>query len=203
MSLVRALLKRLVSLLSIAAALPFYWMYRINCLFFDKETAFQGPSQLVSLIPGRPGSRLRGGFYQLSLRRCAPECSISFGTILSTPDCEIGRHVYVGAYCVISDSIIGDDTLIGSQVHIVSGKHAHGSEDSGVPMRLQPTSRRMIQIGENSWIGNGAIVMADVGKGCVIGAGSVVTKPIPENSVAFGNPARVARTRTPSHAVRI
>lgn len=192
----RELLKRSVFLISATVVSPLYLLFRFNALFLDKETAFQGVSQMMSLVPGRPGTFLRQGFYGLCLRRCSPDCAISFGTILSTPDCEIGRHVYIGAYCVISDSVIGDDTLIGSQVHIISGKHAHGSEASDTPMRLQPVSRQVIHIGENCWIGNGAIVMADIGRGCVVGAGSVVTKALEPDSVAVGNPARVIRTRT-------
>ena len=192
----RTLLKRAAFLASVAVASPVYLLYRLNGLFLDKEAALQGLSQLMSLLPGLPGVYARKGFYALALRRCSPDCTISFGTIVSTPDCEIGSHVYIGAYCVISDSIIGDDTLIGSHVHVISGKHAHGFEDPGVPMRLQKTSRRAVRIGQNSWIGNGAIVMADVGSGCVVGAGSVVTKPLAEDAVAAGNPARVIRTRS-------
>jgi acetyltransferase-like isoleucine patch superfamily enzyme len=191
----RELIKRLIFLASATAMSPFYGLYRLNALFLDKETAFQGLSQLVSLMPGRLGTLLRKGFYALSLERCSPDCAISFGTIVSTPDCEIGRHVYIGAYCVISDSVIGDDCLIGSHVHIISGKHAHGFDASDTPMRLQKSSRRAIHIGRNSWIGNGAIVMADVGNGCVVGAGSVVTKKVGDDSVVAGNPARFIRQR--------
>ena len=197
----REVVKRLLFVAAATLTSPLYVLYRFNALFMDKETAFQGVSQFMSLLPGIPGTLLRKGFYGLSLRRCSPDCAISFGTIVSTPDCEIGRHVYVGAFCVISDSVIGDDVLIGSQVHIISGKHAHGFEASDTPMRLQKPSRHAISIGENSWIGNGAVVMADVGRGSVIGAGSVVTKPVAEDSVVAGNPARLIRKRTDASAV--
>src|SRR5688572_20619833 len=126
----KALVKRVLFLTSMAAASPVYLIYLLNTLFVDPETALQGPSQLLSLLPGRPGNYARKGFYALSLRHCSQDCTISFGTIVSTPECEIGSHVYIGAYCVISDSIIGDDTLIGSHVHVISGKHAHGFEAS-------------------------------------------------------------------------
>ena len=194
-SALRRVIKRVLFLASVTVAAPFYLLHRLNTLFLDKEAAFQGLSQFMSLLPGRPGTYVRRGFYALSLRRCSPDCTISFGTIFSTPDCEIGSHVYIGAYCVISDSILGDDTLIGSHVHIISGKHAHGFEAGDTPMRLQKTSRGVIRIGGNSWIGNAAIIMADVGTDCVVGAGSVVTKEIAGNSIAAGNPARVIRTR--------
>jgi virginiamycin A acetyltransferase len=193
---IRGLAKRVMLAVSIALVSPIYLLYRVNLLFLDREAAIQGLSQFLALLPGMPGTFARRGFYCLTLRRCSPDCTISFGTIFSTPECEIGSHVYIGAYCVISDCIIDDDTLLGSQVQVISGKHAHGFEDAGVPMRLQKTSRRAIHIGSNSWIGNGAIVMADVASGCVVGAGSVVTRDAPDNSIVAGNPARVIRNRT-------
>jgi acetyltransferase-like isoleucine patch superfamily enzyme len=55
-----------------------------------------------------------------------------------------------------------------------------------------------IRIGRNAWIGNSAVVMADVGDNGVIGAGSVVVKPIPADSVAVGNPAMVNKTQVRS-----
>jgi len=187
--------KRVVLLIAILAVLPFYLLYRINLLFLNKDAAFQGFSQFMSLWPGVPGNLMRKGFYWLTLRRCSPDCTISFGTIFSTPNCEIGQHVYIGAFCVVSDSIIQDDVLIGSHVHIISGKNAHGFEDPELPIRLQPTFLSAVHVGQNSWIGNGAIVMAAIGQGCVIGAGSIVTREIPGGSVAVGNPARVVKAR--------
>ena len=53
-----------------------------------------------------------------------------------------------------------------------------------------------ISIGDNCWIGASAIIMADVGAGSTIGAGAVVTRAIPPNVVAAGNPARVIRERS-------
>jgi acetyltransferase-like isoleucine patch superfamily enzyme len=52
-----------------------------------------------------------------------------------------------------------------------------------------------ITVGQNTWIGDRAIIMADVGKHCVIGAGSLVSKPIPDYAVAVGVPAKVIRFR--------
>jgi acetyltransferase-like isoleucine patch superfamily enzyme len=63
-------------------------------------------------------------------------------------------------------------------------------------MRDQPSSKTPVRIGAGAWIGSAAIVMADVGKDAVIGAGAVVTKPIADRVIAGGVPARVLRERT-------
>ena len=52
---------------------------------------------------------------------------------------------------------------------------------------------KRIVIGERSWIGEGAIVMADIGDDCIVGAGSVVTHPVIDNEVVAGNPARTIK----------
>ena len=62
-------------------------------------------------------------------------------------------------------------------------------------IRHQGNMRTLVRIGAGTWIGSGAIVMADVGKNSVVGAGSVVSKPLPDNVVAAGAPARIIRER--------
>lgn len=95
---------------------------------------------------------------------------------------------------------IGDNVLMAS--HIFISDNSHGSykcnfQDSDP--RIPPTEREYvtapIKIGNNVWIGEGAIIMPGVtiGDGCVIGAHSFVTKSIPENSVAVGSPAKVIK----------
>jgi acetyltransferase-like isoleucine patch superfamily enzyme len=85
--------------------------------------------------------------------------------------------------------------LIGSAVHVPSGRHTHGTADRSTPIREQEGERTLVRIGEGAWIGSAAIVMADVGRHSVVGAGSVVTKPIPDGVVAAGAPARIIRQR--------
>ncbi|MDQ7837671.1 MAG: acyltransferase [Thermodesulfobacteriota bacterium] len=190
------LIKKMVFGVGVLVAFPFFLFHKLNSLFFPREITFQGISQLMSLVPGAIGNYIRTGFYWLSLNKCSPECIISFGTLFSTPNCEIGRYVYIGANCIISDSVIENNVLIGSNVHILSGKYTHNFSTLDVPIMLQKGSRVTVRIGEDTWIGNGAIIMANVGKKCVIGAGSIVTKEIEDYSVAVGNPARVIKKRT-------
>ena len=64
-----------------------------------------------------------------------------------------------------------------------------------VPVREQPGVFEPITIGEDSWIGERAVVSADVGKHCVVGAGAVVTKPVPDYAIVVGVPAKVIGDR--------
>ena len=66
--------------------------------------------------------------------------------------------------------------------------------------RSQTGAMPRVTIGEGSWIGKRAVVMADVGRHCIVGAGAVVTKPIPDYAIAMGVPARVQRFRKPAES---
>ncbi len=87
------------------------------------------------------------------------------------------------------------NVLLASGVHVPSGMQTHGTDDAETPIRDQAGRLTLVRIGAGSWVGSAAVVMADVGCDSVIGAGSVVTKPIPDRVIAAGAPARVIRSR--------
>ena len=117
--------------------------------------------------------------------------------------CEYGSHIKVGDYfyantgCIISDVgkvVIGDHVMFGPQVNIFTAGHPiHPvSRNSGYEYGMS------IVIGNNVWIGGNVTICpgVTVGNNVVIGSGSVVTKDIPDNVVAVGNPCRVLRKIT-------
>jgi acetyltransferase-like isoleucine patch superfamily enzyme len=169
---------------------------RVAQVVFGRQQPFHSFSQLISLVPGTTGAFVRRAFYRWIATRCAPGSWIGFGTVFSHPTCSIGRNAYVGVFCCIGDVTLEDDVLIGSHVSIMNGTAQHGIERLDVPIREQPGSWPHVTIGRDTWIGDRSIVMADVGHHCVIGAGSVVTKSIPNFAIAAGVPARVIRFRT-------
>ena len=106
----------------------------------------------------------------------------------------LGNHVYAnfGLTCVDDTHIyIGDHTMMGPNVNLATANHPLLPE-----LREKAYQYNLpIHIGKNCWLGAGVIVVPGVtiGDNTVIGAGSVVTKDIPANSLAVGNPCRVLR----------
>ena len=159
------------------------------------ENFFKGASQLLSLAPFHFGTYLRAAFYANACTNVDQEITIGFLTLLSHSDTELGKHVYIGAQSNIGSCSLGRDCLLGSGVHILSGKKQHDFSHPDQPIRLQGGVYEKIQIGENCWIGNNVTVMANIGANSIIAAGAVVVDDIPPNVIVAGNPARVLRER--------
>lgn len=188
-------LKYLFNALCIIFVLPFYLIYRLECVVIHTDQPLQGMSQFFSLFPGIVGNYIRRAFYVLALKRCSFDCCISFGTIFSSALAEIGKNVYIGTYCTLGNVTLGDDVLLGSNVDIMNGAKQHYIDDLNTPIREQGGEYPKVTVGQDTWIGNNAVVMCSIGKKCVIGAGSVVVKEIEDYSIAVGNPARVLKKR--------
>lgn len=160
------------------------------------DQSFQGCTQALAVLPGVPGQFVRGAFLKITLDGVGRDTSVGFCTTFATSAVSLGEHVYIGGFCHISHCTIGRDTMLGNSVTVLSGKHAHGSSSVAIPMQYQGSSYQPIQIGEDVWIGHGAIIMADIGAHAIVGAGAVVTRPVEEFSVVAGNPAKLLRKRS-------
>ena len=109
---------------------------------------------------------------------------------------ELGERVFFNFNCVVLDVCpvkIGDFTLFGPAVQIYTPLHPFNAEQ-----RRREEYGKAIEIGSDVWVGGGAIILAGVriGSRAVIGAGSVVTRDVPEGMFAAGNPCRVIRAIT-------
>jgi maltose O-acetyltransferase len=112
----------------------------------------------------------------------------------------LGSGVFINTGCTILDTAtvrIGKRTMLGPNVQIYCAEHHRdvAGRQAGLEMA------KPIDIGENAWIGGGAILLGGVriGDGAIIGAGAVVTRDVPANMTVVGNPARaVKRARSPA-----
>ncbi len=159
-----------------------------------RERWFAGSSELLSLMPGKLGVFLRRSFYRMTLDRCGIDVHIGFGTTLAHTNVRVGSGVYIGNRCTLGMCVLEDHVTIGSNVDLLSGRRQHHFDDA-TPVQLQGGSFTSVRVGRNAWIGNSAVIMADIGDAAVIGAGAVVVQGIPARAVAAGNPATVKSVR--------
>ena len=191
----RDAVKLAVHLIATVLVAPMLLSFAIRARFFGRDIALQGSTQALARVPGLSGICLRRAFLARVLPRCARTATIDYGVLFSHAGARIGDHAYIGPYCTIGFAEIEQDVLIAAGVRVPSGRHGHAFDDVERPIREQQAVRDPVRVGRGSWIGAGAVVMADVGADTVIGAGAVVTSPIEDRVVAAGVPARVVRRR--------
>lgn len=121
-------------------------------------------------------------------------------SIRNAQNITFGKNVRITMNCCIwaeqnSKIIFGDNILIGPGVKMFCGNH--GTELNGIPMTYQERIESDITIGDDVWIGANSVIISGVkiGKGCVIAAGSVVTKEVPKNAIVGGVPAKIIKFR--------
>jgi maltose O-acetyltransferase len=137
--------------------------------------------------------------------------SVGEGTEVRPPFfVDYGSNIRIGARCFANFGLvaldvaaitIGDDVQIGPNVQLLTPTHP---VEPG-PRREKWEAAEPITIGDNVWLGGGAIVLPGVtiGDNTVVGAGSVVTRDLPPDVVAVGNPARVIRSVDPAEPVAV
>lgn len=179
------------------AAIPWLW-WRGCSIFLGRERALLGVSQLIALWPGISGGYYRAAFYRLAFPGSPQDTAIGFMTTFSNPNAVLHAHVSTGVFCNIGWAEIGEHCILGSHVCIASGKKQHLHADTGMPIRLQGGVKEKVTIGRDCWIGNGSVVLANVGEGSVVAAGSVVVHHVRPFSIVGGNPARMIASRLES-----
>jgi maltose O-acetyltransferase len=127
--------------------------------------------------------------------------SLGEGTEVRPPlYCDYGHQTHVGARTFVNFGVvlldvatitIGDDVQVGPNVQFLTPTHPVEAE----PRRAKLEAARPITVGDNVWLGGGVILCpgVSIGENTVVGAGAVVTRDLPANVVAVGNPARVLR----------
>ncbi|SRR6266487_18163 len=124
------------------------------------------------------------------------------GAVIRPPlHCDHGYQLQVGARTFINFGLvaldvaritIGNDVQIGPNVQLLTATHPVDAE----LRRAKWESAKPITIGNNAWLGGGVIVLPGtaIGENTIVGAGAVVTRDLPANVIAAGNPARVVRS---------
>jgi len=159
-------------------------------------------NNLLNALPGF-GSALswRGSLARMALKRCGRNLKISSNVNIYNPqNVTVGDSVYIGYNCYFGggEIVLDDEVIIGPFVTVVAGNHT--MRDGSY--RFGPYQHGRIHIGRGTWLCANTVIASDVtiGKGCLVAAGSVVTKDVPDYSVVGGVPAKLIKTVTPEDA---
>jgi virginiamycin A acetyltransferase len=163
----------------------------------DRSEMFNMWAHVFALAPGLPGMYLRRAFYRWTLEACAADCFIGFGAIFTHRLVTVEQGAYIGPYALIGAATLRRGCLIGSRSSIVSGRNLHELQADGTWGPAKPGNLRPVEVGEHSWIGEASTLVADIGRGALVGAGSVVASPVPPGVMVAGNPARFVRVLQP------
>jgi len=167
---------------------------RMNIISKVIRRTFLIVTKLIKYMPFC--TRLRGFCYGFVLKKIGKGTNIADGvTILDPPNVSIGSGVSIHPYTFIGGGKIeiGNYARIAPHCSIVADRHNFSKRN--IPIKFQGVAKKSVKIGDDVWLGSHTVILADVGTGSIIGAGSVVTREIPPYSVAYGNPARARRQR--------
>ena len=145
---------------------------------------------------GRIAKKVRYVLCKHIFDKCGKDANIEHGVDFgSGSGIEIGDYSGLGVDSRIGLVKIGKDVMMGPEVMIISANHMYS--DLKRPMRVQGWVSEAVIIEDDVWIGARAIILRGrrIGRGSIIGAGSVVTTDVPQYAVVGGNPARILKYR--------
>lgn len=154
----------------------------------------------VRNVKGKKGILIRYLLIKHLALSCGENVVISENVYLYHPEnLTLGNNVSIHPMCYIQPGEgkirIGNDVSIAHGATVIAESHTY--TDMQIPIKYQDMENGIIEIEDNVWIGNKVTILKDchIGTGAVIGANTVVTKDVRENSVAVGNPAREIKRR--------
>lgn len=160
-------------------------------LFYKDARLIRLPFYFRGVTSLQLGEGLTTGY---SCRFDLPGTSIK--TLVIGKNCEMGDNVHIVAHKSVT---IGENCLIASKVFISDTSHGDYNDKNAsspdLPPKLRELAYHEVSIGNNVWIGENVCILpgVNIGDGCIIGANSVVTRNIEDNTIAVGAPAKVIK----------
>lgn len=157
---------------------------------------FRIAMRMKTSVVSKRAKKIRYFFASRFVEHCGKNVNFEHGAKFN-PELSIGDNSGVGVNCELSGRIvIGNDVMMGPNCIMRTYSHAHDRID--IPMNQQGFEpERVMHIGDDVWFGTNVIVLpgANIGSHCIIAAGSVVTKDVPDYAIVGGVPAKIIRMR--------
>jgi len=165
----------------------------------NNEGCFLFGAHFCAIIPGPIGKLTRSSYYFFTLDQFNPNAGLGFGSFVYKRGTRIGSNLQTASYVTIGLADIRNDVSIANRASVISGLHEHGNSQNTTNKDYGKTVTERVVIGDKCWLGEGSLVGATVGANAIVGVGAVVISPIPEQSMAMGNPARAIKNGWGKH----
>lgn len=192
MNILKFITKRTLFALGLILASPLIILTWIEGLIFGRkaEWIYGSCKEIVSICPTVIGEYIRLAFYWAVCAHVSIEARLLFGSMIAHRATIIRDGTVIGAYTILGYAELGENVLVAPRVSVISGKYQHGKPGERAASGSVTEHYERITIGRNSWIGQEAIVMANIGENCTVAAGSVVYRPVSDGATVMGNPAK-------------
>lgn len=183
------------ALITLAEAVA--WLLLVPAFLMWKSSFFRYSAftTTLSLIPTNVGLIIRRVWYRNTLKKCGRDLIVDFLGWIRTAKTEVGDNVNIGVGSFVGLARLGNNILISTKVTVLSGRHQHDMSVQDKPINEAGGGDELVTIGDNVWIGAGAVIGADIAEGCVVGAGAVVVKNTNPYEVVGGVPAKFIKKR--------
>ncbi len=190
----KKIIKRLLFVVCLIPTLPFILITWLEAAILGKysERIYTFCKEIMATVPTIFGSYIRLAYYKSVCTHVGFDVNMLWGSMLAHRDTIVRRGTIIGCYSIIGFADIGEDTIFGARVSLVSGKYQHGRPGERKDNDEVDEQYTRIKVGAKSWIGEGAVILSNIGNNCTIAAGSVLLKDAPDDTTFMGNPARKA-----------
>lgn len=153
------------------------------------------------LLIERIKNKLIGMYYISQFKNCGKNVHIGQNCILTCKNISMGHNIKIGNNCVIQSSHgeikFGNHIMLGPGVHIHGGNHEMFKVGEWMDEVKKTSNDGLISIGDDVWIGANAIILkgVNIGRGAIIGAGTLVTKDVDAYNIVVGNPSKCIKKR--------
>ena len=178
----KSLLRRLLNFFFLKFLPPFFYFYEKRILFRLRQS--YGKAILMGIKHKGTDVRIHG-----------------YCTVVGKDKLVLGDHVRIGTNCylfALGGIFIGNNTQLSRDITIYSANHNY--EGTAIPYDASYLKKE-VRIEDSVWIGMNAQILPGVtiGRGAIVGMGSVVTRDVPPYAIVGGNPAKVIKTRDQNH----
>jgi acetyltransferase-like isoleucine patch superfamily enzyme len=185
--------KHKVVLLALGAAVAYIMLIPAFLLWKTKLFRYRTFTTSLAMIPSNIGVIFRRVWYLHTLDKCGENLHVEWMAWIRSNKTTVGDHVQLGIGAIVGMAHLGDYVGIAPGCIVLSGLRMHDVTNPDLPYTVSPGVDEFVEIGDYAWCLTRSVVGAHVGAGSIVGAGTVIMKPVPDHVLVVGAKAQIIK----------